>query len=483
MKKTILLLLTITMFSVGAMAQTLGEAGTNTTVQGTNVNIKGGTDGTTRVTGGTGGVVIGSGSRNTTITGATTTINTTNTNITGDLAQIKSKTVNVGKLDATVTVDGLDTRLNSQKTTVAGSFIVGSGGDPRTGQNGIYQLNTSGTTAARIDRNGTFSIIGTDRTETAPVFNVDGKSGVLQSKADIRTTGMTTSNGFNSSGQKITGVANGTDANDAVNFSQLDLKADKSQVATDISIAKEQAITSSNSYTDGKINTLDTKLNDEVGKLDGRITTLDATVTTEISRVDSRIDATNTTVSNLTTTVETNRVEAAKATAQVQTNLNTQVNRLDKDIASLEDRKADKKQVTADIATAKSEAISIANTYTDKAEKRLTDRVDAVGRQLDDLRVDLGNETTRAMTAEMNITNEMRGLGAMTAAMVSAQGSQLYSPTKRGNVSIGTGYYRGATAVSAGVSYFTSSNTKINTNIATGTHIKLAVGIGASFGF
>jgi hypothetical protein len=201
-------------------------------------------------------------------------------------------------------------------------------------------------------------------------------------------------------------------------------------------------------------------------------------VQSNLNATNLRVTATEGDIVNLQNT----KADKADLVA-LETKVTSEITRLDKDIASLEDRKADKKQVTADIATAKSEAISIANTYTDKAEKRLTDRVDAVGRQLDDLRVDLGNETTRAMTAEMNITNEMRGLGAMTAAMVSAQGSQLYSPTKRGNVSIGTGYYRGATAVSAGVSYFTSSNTKINTNIATGTHIKLAVGIGASFGF
>jgi hypothetical protein len=439
------LLLVALMATIGATAQTLGEAGTNTTVQGTNVNIKGGADGTTRVTGGVGGVVIGSSGKNTTITGATTTINTSNTNITGDVAQIKSKTVNVGKLDATVTVDGLDTRLNSQKTTVAGSFIVGSAGDPRTGQNGIYQLNTSGTTAARIDRNGTISVIGTGGTEASPKFNVDGKSGVLESKADIRTSGSITSNGINNSGQKITGVANGTAATDAVNVSQLnvvqnkldtqverldaiiDTKADKVQVAQDIQQAKREAIRISNEYTDEKIMEVNYKVDKEVTRLDGRI------------------DATN-------NVVEANKKEAADATAKVQSNLDKESKRLDMRI----------------------------DTETQRVESKLNQRITEV-----DLR--LNNRIDAVMTYVGNefkaVNNRIEGLGASMVALSAAASSQIYSPSKPTNVNIGTGFYGKATAIAVGMSHYFNSQTKLSVNYAASSNTKNLVGIGAGFSF
>jgi hypothetical protein len=174
---------------------------------------------------------------------------------------------------------------------------------------------------------------------------------------------------------------------------------------------------------------------------------------------------------------------ALKASAASVTNLTNRVTATEASITELQDKKADKVQVATDIETARKSAISISNTYTDNAAKLLDSKIEKVDQKVEALRLDLGNETNRAMGAEKAITNEMRGLGAISAAMSAAQGSQLYNPTKKGNISIGTGYYNGATAVSAGASYFTSPNTKINANVATGTYTKLAVGVGASFGF
>ena len=440
------------MFSVGAMAQTVvGETNSNTIVQGASsttvtaqyVDIKG----TSQVT----------------ITAPNTQINGSQ-KVSGNLevqghTKLTGPSATIGGGSSVTTLSGHNTLVNSNYTNLnsAQTFINGEKTEFRQGIGSSKTLTTISQTGISTAGSVTGAQIFTQGMEVGnEIINLKNSVNSKASAASVTNLTNTVENNRVNAASATAGVQSNLDAYKLSNDAAVSSKADKSEI---------------------------TRLDGRIDETNQAVFNLDARVTTEVTRLDGRIDATNTTVSNLTTTVETNRVEAAKATAQVQTNLNTQVNRLDKDIASLEDRKADKKQVTADIATAKSEAISIANTYTDKAEKRLTDRVDAVGRQLDDLRVDLGNETTRAMTAEMNITNEMRGLGAMTAAMVSAQGSQLYSPTKRGNVSIGTGYYRGATAVSAGVSYFTSSNTKINTNIATGTHIKLAVGIGASFGF
>lgn len=202
-------------------------------------------------------------------------------------------------------------------------------------------------------------------------------------------------------------------------------------------------------------------------------------------------------VGNEITNLKTSNSLKANATDVV--NLTNKVNKNASVIGILQDVKADKTQVKTDIATAKSEAIAQSNSYTDQktddlkkdltlytdnsvkeSESRLNKRIDAVELRLDNR---ITAETTRAMSAEKAITNEMRGLGAISAAMSAAQGSQLYNPQKRGNISIGTGYYNGATAISGGASYFTSSNTKINMNVASGTYTKLAVGVGASFGF
>jgi hypothetical protein len=184
---------------------------------------------TTTITGGSLGlggnhVVIGGAGKNTAITGNSTTINTTTTNIGTTGGNVTVTGLNTNLNASNTNINGIDTRINSQKTTVSGALVVGATGDQRTGQNGIYQLNSGGTTAARIDRNGTLSIIGTGGTVAAPVFNVDGKSGVLESKADIRTTGKVSAHGIDNNGQKITNVAEGAlnaTSKDAVNGSQL----------------------------------------------------------------------------------------------------------------------------------------------------------------------------------------------------------------------------------------------------------------------
>jgi hypothetical protein len=205
---------------------------------------------------------------------------------------------------------------------------------------------------------------------------------------------------------------------------------------------------------------------------------------------NTNINTTYTTIGSAQTFITGTKVELGSSAANATTNI--------KSVANFE-KGADMKGNTitnvkagvnaadavnkSQLDEARKDAISISTAYTDNAAKLLDSKIEKVDQKVEALRLDLGNETARAIGAEKAITNEMRGLGAISAAMSAAQGSQLYNPTKKGNISIGTGYYNGATAVSAGASYFTSPNTKINANVATGTYTKLAVGVGVSLGF
>lgn len=95
----------------------------------------------------------------------------------------------------------------------------------------------------------------------------------------------------NGSGMRVKGVANGVNATDAVNKSQLDLKADKTQVATDIAKAKTEAITASNSYTDTKVANETTRAKAAESALNDKI---DLNAETAKLYTDSSIQATET---------------------------------------------------------------------------------------------------------------------------------------------------------------------------------------------
>jgi hypothetical protein len=253
-------------FNAHSAPLTVGVATDNTTMQGNNTTVT--SRYTTTISGGSLGlggthVLIGGTGKNTVITGNSTNITTTTTNIGVTGGNVTVTGLNTNLNASNININGIDTRINNQKTTMSGALVVGAIGDTRTGQNGIYQLNSGGTTAARIDRNGTLSIIGTGGTEANPVFNVDGKSGVLTSKADIRTTGVVTANGINNSNKTITNLADGVNNTDAVNVRQLNAEA-TARINGDVNTLNQannytntqvnNAVGQANNYTDNRVN-------------------------------------------------------------------------------------------------------------------------------------------------------------------------------------------------------------------------------------
>lgn len=206
-------------------------------------------------------------------------------------------------------------------------------------------------------------------------------------------------------------------------------KVDKAQVQLDIAQAKAEA----NAYTDTKVGALETKVN------------------TEVTRLDKRIDATN-------TTVENNKVEAAKATAKVQSNL---------DIESAARKKADEEIYGS---------ISKTNANLDKEIATRKLEVARLDNRIDNVINYVGNEFKA-------VNNRIEGLGAMTVALSTAATSSVYNPNKPTNVNFATGYYGRAGALALGVSHFLSSNTKLSVNYAAGSFTKNAVGLGVGFCF
>lgn len=202
---------------------------------------------------------------------------------------------------------------------------------------------------------------------------------------------------------------------------------------------------------------------------------------------------------------------------------------------------ANKTQLTADIATAKTEAIESANIYTDgkfndlsesliSEASRLNSRIDATNTNVtnltntvannkaeakaytdaettramlaeqklkddisfyndramkaeEQLRADLRTETERALKAEQDLSYEISGVGATVMALGALQSSTLYNPEKKGNMSFGVGTYKKSVAYAVGMSYYTTPNTKVSLNIAGGNNTKMGGGVGVSFGF
>jgi hypothetical protein len=297
--------------------------------------------------------------------------------------------------------------LNAQNITLpSGNTITGGSGNA-----GIITINATG--------NG--EIILDDKTTIKGNSSVSGFMSIGQK---LSITGVN-GEGISMGSTKITNLGKGVNSNDAVNVSQLD--AVKSSLTLDIKKAKDEAIKTSNDYTDSKFTSLDNKVN------------------TEVARLDKRIGATDTKVADLTKTVESNKAEAKAYT----------------DAESIR-------------------AINAENALGNRIDKE-AERAREAEREL---RTDLSLESRRARLAEGAITNEMMGIAAMSAAMSAANGSQIYNSQKRGNLSFGTGFYGNAAAVSAGFSYFVSPNAKISANVASGSNTRAAAaGLGFSFGF
>jgi hypothetical protein len=428
---------------------------------------------------------------------------------------IKDQTTIEGNLKVNQTISSSQAIITTGTGSISSAYnlsaasnkfnVAGDNGNVRTA--GTVSASSFGTNSGNFNVNGTNGNI-----LTTGLINANGKATIDASNGNIWASGTTTAQGglkvFNGASitggldvqnGKITKVANGTAATDAVNKGQLDLevnrlnanleftnenvrentinitnlqnsKADKFQVELDIEQAKNEAITTSNTYTDTKVGALETKVNTEVTRLDGRIDNLDSKVNTEVSRLDGRINATNQNVTNLSnkvttevarvdsridatnTTVEANKKEAADATAKVQSNLDKESKRLDMRI----------------------------DTETQRVESKLNQRITEV-----DLR--LNNRIDAVMTYVGNefkaVNNRIEGLGASMVALSAAATSSVYNANKPTNLNIGTGFYGRSTAIAVGMSHFFNASTKVSVNWAQGSHTKNAVGIGAGFSF
>lgn len=336
----------------------------------------------------------------------------------------------------------------------------------------------------------------------ATIFNQQGTNTTI-SRTGISTAGSVTAaqifTGGMNLGNEIINLKNGVNskasATSVVNLTNRvtsleTYKADKVQVTADIAQAKLEA----NTYTDSKIDALDVKVTSEISRVDTRIDNLDTKVNTQVARLDGRIDALDLKVDATNITVENNRIEAAKATAQVQSNLdatNTAVSNLTNTVA------ANKVEAQNNLTTqvnrldkrvdATDNKVALLDTKMTSEFKRVDNELGKLDNKINQndvaIRRDLRNETERSMRADAALFAEMSGLGATMMAMGSMQSSAVYSPTKKGNISIGSGVYRDSFAYAASVSYYVNPNTRISSTVAGGTKTKVGGGLGVSFGF
>jgi hypothetical protein len=351
-----------------------------------------------------------------------------------------TSTTNIRGAEINIGADG-----SNDKTTIAGYKTTIKTSNTYINSPGEVKINTSTLTLT-----GSQVVTGNQRVNGYATF---GQTAIFNGGATMN-------------GTKLTGIrADYSDGNSAVNVNQLFTVRDNLRSETNLVQSNLNATNLRVTATEGDIvnlqNTkadktdlvaLDNKVNTEVNRLDGRIDALDTKVTSEISRVDSRIDATNTTVSNLTSTVEANKVEAKNYT--------------DSKVGALENKMTSEfKRVDTKIET---------------EVNRLDSKID---RNDAEIRRDLRTETDRLTRADAQLFAEMSGLGATMMAMGSMQSSAVYSPTKKGNVSFGSGVYRDSFAYAASVSYYVNPNTRISSTVAGGTKTKVGGGLGVSFGF
>jgi hypothetical protein len=367
---------------------------------------------------------------------------------------IKDQTTIEGNLKVNQTISSSQAIQTTGTGSISSAYNLSAASNKFNVAGDTGNVKTTGTiSAANFSTNsGSFYVNGSNGNTTVHGVSLLFGGAYVGPRADdsnqpaLTVNGQGAFKGISNGNQKITGVANGTAANDVVNVSQLNQ-------------AKTEAITTSNDYTDTKVGALETKVNTEVKRLDDRIdatnqnvTNLSNKVTTEVARVDSRIDATNKNVSNLTSVVEANKKEAADATAKVQSNLDKESKRLDMRI----------------------------DTETQRVESKLNQRITEV-----DLR--LNNRIDAVMTYVGNefkaVNNRIEGLGASMVALSAAATSSVYNANKPTNLNIGTGFYGRSTAIAVGMSHFFNASTKVSVNWAQGSHTKNAVGIGAGFCF
>ena len=247
-----------------------------------------------------------------------------------------------------------------------------------------------------------------------------------------------------------------TDFVDAVNAlnNAIALKANQADLDAEHAYAEGEV-----SRLDDKIDTLDTKVDTEVGRLDGDIDTLDTKVDTEVTRLDDKIDTLDTKVDTevgrldgdidtLDTKVDTEVGRLDQAVTDEHTYTVTQVNRLDQRIDDLCLILTD----ATGVVSGTTMTVSVANgTYTrfdvPAAVKTLLVSTDDPATEgnvsramfeftlpettvLEDVRVVDGNENDRLSTAPMRWPGTVTYQGTITNGIATILG---YSPvTYRG---------------------------------------------------
>jgi hypothetical protein len=335
---------------------------------------------------------------------------------------IKDQTTIEGNLKVNQTISSSQAIQTTGTGSISSAYNLSAAGNKFNVAGDTGNVKTTGTvSAANFSTNsGSFYVNGSNGNTTVHGVSLLFGGAYVGPRADdssqpaLTVNGQGAFKGISNGNQKITGVANGTAATDAVNKSQLDA-------------AKTEAITTSNDYTDTKVATLETKVNEEVTRLDGRI-------------------------DNTNKVVEANKKEAADATAKVQSNLDKESKRLDMRI----------------------------DTETQRVESKLNQRITEV-----DLR--LNNRIDAVMTYVGNefkaVNNRLEGLGASMVALSAAATSSVYNANKPTNLNIGTGFYGRSTAIAVGMSHFFNPSTKVSVNWSQGSHTKNAVGIGCGIAF
>ena len=392
--------------------------------------------------------------------GVNNTSNTINVGGAGNGSAAATQAVNITGSNTNVSASQTFNVNAGQQINLTSNTVIGGTGKNTTINGAATTINTSYT---NINSAGGVTI-------TTPNVQINGGQNITgnQSVAGYATFGQvaTFNSGIDNSGKRITNLGNGINGTDAVNLNQLNGVATTAKNYTDAETARA---TAAEGALTTRINATDSNLTAEVN-----------TRTSEVARVDSRVDSTNTTVANNATT-------AANATAQVQTNLDATNGRTanitttatgtsmgGKKVENVADGVDGKDAVNVDqLNLTKQELVNINNntaSTTLNTSKTYTDnRVNA--------------ETARAQQAEANLQKNINAVGAMAMATAASSGSTIYNPNKKSSLNLGVGNYKGASAVSVGLSHFVNDSVKVNVNVAGGTDGGVGIGAGASFAF
>jgi hypothetical protein len=263
---------------------------------------------------------------------------------------IKDQTTIEGNLKVNQTISSSQAIQTTGTGSISSAYNLSAAGNKFNVAGDTGNVKTTGTvSAANFSTNsGSFYVNGSNGNTTVHGVSLLFGGAYVGPRADdssqpaLTVNGQGAFKGISNGNQKITGVANGTAATDAVNKSQLDA-------------AKSEAITTSNDYTDTKVGALETKVN------------------TEVTRLDGRIDATN-------KVVEANKKEATEATAKVQSNLDKESKRLDMRIDTETQRVESKlNQRITEVDLRLTNRIDAVMTYVGNEFKAVNNRIEGLG--------------------------------------------------------------------------------------------------------